>query len=137
MRERLARREFERGVVGDFAVFDHAAVAVVGVFAKADIGDDQEIEFGFANGFDSALDDALCVKRALAARIFCFWQAEENHRGKAEAFDFATFFDDLIRGLLMHAGHGADFGANFAAGANEHRINQPVGGETRFAHETP
>ena len=47
------------GVVRHIAVFDDAAVAVVGVLAKADIGDDQEIEFGFANGFDGALDDAL------------------------------------------------------------------------------
>ena len=33
----------KRGVVGDFTVFDHAAVAVVGVFAEADVGDDDEI----------------------------------------------------------------------------------------------
>src|SRR6202035_2624397 len=52
MREGLLGEDFKRGVVGDFSVFDDAAVAVIGVFAEADVGNDQEIEFGAADGFD-------------------------------------------------------------------------------------
>ena len=65
VREGLLGEDCERGVVGDFAVFDDAAVAVVGVFAEADVGDDDEIEIGFADGFDGALDDALGVRWSL------------------------------------------------------------------------
>jgi len=70
MRQRLRGEDFESGIVGDLAIFDDAAVAVVGVLAQADVGDYQEIEIRFADGFDGALNDTLCVKLALTARIF-------------------------------------------------------------------
>ena len=101
VRQRLLGEDFERGVVGDFTVFDDAAVAVVGVFAEADVGDDDEIEIRFADGFDGALDDAVCAGGAGAGGVFRFGKAEENDAGDAELFDFAAFFDELVDGLLV------------------------------------
>jgi len=37
---------------------------MVGVFAEADVGDDDEFETGFADGFYGALDDTLRVRGA-------------------------------------------------------------------------
>ena len=72
-----------------FAVFDDAAVAVVGVFAEADIGDDDEVELGFADGFDGALNDAFLLAASLCRRVFRFGETEENDAGDAKGFDFA------------------------------------------------
>ena len=127
VRDGLLGKDFERGIVGHFAVFDDAAMAVVGVFAQANIGDDQT-DFSLALRMASM---ARCTTpsaamRAGAARIFLLGQPEQNHARNAERFDFAAFFDNLIGGLLKHAGHGADFLAHFLPGADKHRIDQAL-----------
>src|SRR5260370_191165 len=58
------------GVIGGVGVVDDAGVSVVGVLAKADVGDDEKLEVGFADGFDGALDYSLGRERTCAARVF-------------------------------------------------------------------
>src|SRR5579859_6209371 len=70
VREGLLGEDGDRRIVGDVAVFNYAAVAVVGVFAEANVGDDEKFQIGLADGFDGALDYSLGGERACAARIF-------------------------------------------------------------------
>jgi len=62
VREGLVGQDCERGVVRDFTVFHDAAMAVVGVFAEADVCDDDELEVGFTDGFHCALDYSGAAK---------------------------------------------------------------------------
>src|SRR5256885_17267826 len=118
MREGLLGENRERRVVSDFAVFDYTAMAVVGIFAKTDVGDDEKIELGFFDAFDGALYNAGCGERTRAGGVFCFGQAEQNYGRNTERGNFAALFHDLIDGLLINAGHGTDFLANLAARAD-------------------
>src|SRR5580704_2615170 len=84
VREGLVGQDRERGIVGDFPVFDYAAVAVVGVFTEADVGDDDEFEIRFADGFDGALDYTVRGGGVAAGGVFRFGQAEEYYARDAE-----------------------------------------------------
>src|SRR4029077_8684374 len=116
-------------------VLDHAAVAVIGVLAKANVGDDEKFEIGFADGFDGALDYSLGGERTCAARVFGLRQAEQNDSGNSQRLHFPALFNNLIRGLLINIRHGADFLADLAAGADEHGIDEARSGKLRFADE--
>ncbi len=70
MGQGLLGEDGDGGVIGDVAVLDDAAVTVVGVLAKADVGDDEKFQVGFADGFDGALDYSLGRERTCAARVF-------------------------------------------------------------------
>ena len=126
---------FERGIVGHFAIFDHAAMPMAGVLAEANVGDDDQIEFGLANGFDGALHDAGGRRGFRAGFVLVFRDAKEDHSGNAEPFDFAALLHQLVRRLLIDAGHGADLHAHALAGANEHGVDIAAGGEARFARQ--
>src|SRR5216684_5134083 len=65
----LLGKDGDGGVVGNVALLDYTAVAVVGVFAEANVGDDEKFEICLADGFDGALDHALGGERACAARV--------------------------------------------------------------------
>ena len=60
----------------------------------------------------------------------------ENDAGDTEGLHFPALFDDLIRGLLINVRHRADFLTDLAAGANEHGIDEPGGGQIGFAHKS-
>src|SRR5579864_8228150 len=141
VREGLFGEDGDRRIVGDARfigqriVLDHAAVAVVGVFAETNVSDDEKFQIGLADGFDGALDYSLGGERACAARIFGFGKAEQNDSGNPQRFYFPALFYDLIGGLLIDIRHGADFLADFSAGADEHGIDEAGGGELRFADQ--
>ena len=59
VRKRLLRQNLECRVIRHFSVLDDAAVAVIGVFAQADVGNDQQFQIGLSNALDGALHHAL------------------------------------------------------------------------------
>ena len=68
----LLAEQLERGVVVDIhpagVVVDHAAVAVIGVFAEADVGDDEQVRRGVLRRLHRLLDDAAVAVRIAAER---------------------------------------------------------------------
>ena len=68
--DRGAREQLERLVVVDDAVgAQHAAVAVRGVLAQAEVGDDQQVRVGGLDRARGELDHALVVPRARALLV--------------------------------------------------------------------
>src|SRR5262249_36629796 len=134
--QRLLSENFQRGIVGDFIVFDDAAMAMVGVFAEANIGDDQQAQFRLANGFDGALHNAVFSQRTCTSRVFRFRESEKDHPGDAEVLDFAAIFGNAVGRLLEYAGHGTDLLSDAAAWADKHWIDKACGGEARFANQS-
>ena len=96
----------------------------------------EQIEFGLANGFDGELHGGVGCGGFRAGFVFVLRQAKKKHGGNAEIGDLAALLDNLVGRLLKDAGHGADFGAHFAAGAREHRVDEAGGRKARLAHET-
>src|ERR1700683_72864 len=131
----FARKELQRFIVEDFTVANHATMAMAGVFAHADVGDDQQFQIGVPNSVDGALNGSIVSPSLGALFIFFLRQAKQNNSGQAELFDFAAFFDEFIDRLLVDAGHGADFGAHIFAGADEHWGDKSGAAEARFANQ--
>src|SRR4029077_14259622 len=133
VRERLLRKQFQRRIVGHFAIFDQAAMAVIGIFAKADVRDDHQIEFGPPDRLDGALHDARRRISLRSALIFMFGNAKKDYAGDPEPFDFAAFLDQLVRRLQVDPRHGTDLHARAFARPNEHGINEAAGREAGLA----
>ena len=100
---------------------DHAAVAVAGVFAEADVGDEDELlgGGGLLERAQALLHDSVFVPCAGALFVFGFGQAEEQQAADAEAGGFFGFANGFIDGEIEDAGHGADGAADALAGTDK------------------
>src|SRR5438105_15660129 len=101
MREGLLGENRERRVVSDFAVFDYTAMAVVGIFAKTDVADDEKIELGFFDAFDGALYNTGGGERSRAGGVFCFVQGEHNRGRYTERGHNAALFHAVPDGFVI------------------------------------
>ena len=137
-----AREQLERGIVVDVeaavvGLDDHAAVAVAGVLAEADVGDEDKLFCGctLLEGAKALLHDSVVVPGAGGLLVFAVGQAEEQQSADAEARGFFGFADGLVDGEIEDAGHGTDRVAHALAGADEERIDQVAGVERGFANQ--
>jgi hypothetical protein len=136
-----AGEQVEGGVVFDRPSFtgfrDDAAVAVAGVFAQADVGDEDEFlrGRGLLDGAQSLLHDAVFIPCAGALLVLGFGQAEEEQAAEAQSCRFFCFADGFIDGEVEDAGHGADGLAHGLAGADEQGVDQVAGLQSGFAHQ--
>ena len=87
-------------------LMQQTAMAMVRVFAQADIGDDDQVGRGGLDGAHGLLDDAVRRKILQADGIFGRGDAEEHHGRNAQRNNFARFGGQLIDGKLVDAGHG-------------------------------
>ena len=118
MAGRLAGQQLERGVVVDVdpagRFRQHAAVAMIGVLAKTDVGDDQHVGGSFGR-LDRALDDSLLAVRIAAQRILAIGNAEQDHSAQAQVGGCLDLFGRLIGRELAMAGQvPRSAGARFA-----------------------
>ena len=122
-----------RALIGD----DDAAVAVVGVLAEADVGDEDEgVEArDCLEGAESLLDDALLGIGSGGVGIFFGGKAEEEQAAEAESGAGFGFFDGFVDGEIEDAGHGGDFLADAFAGTDKERVDEGGRGEMGFADE--
>ena len=135
MGKRLLRQDFHGRVVGHFSVFNHAAVAVIGVLAQTHVRDHQQSQLRGTNRRDRALHHAMLVQRTASLWILGLRQTKKNHPGNSQGFNLAAFFNDAIDRLLKHTRHRIHFLPHFFARANKQRINQARSGQSRLAHQ--
>ena len=91
VRNRRGGQPFERLVVIHVAVDDLAAMPVAGVFAIANVGDDQQTGDLAADGADGALHDAIVGVGARSHFVLAFRQAEQDHAADAERVHLGAF----------------------------------------------
>ena len=116
---------------------DEAAMAVRGVFAEADVCDDDE-RLCFAGGLDCAeasLDDAVGCPGSGALLVFFGGNAEEQNSADSEIGAGFDLLERLIDGEIKDAGHAADLAANTFALADKKRINESAGTQMRLSNE--
>ncbi len=136
------REERECGVVLDGVVVaglasDDAAVAVRGVLAEADVGDEHErfCGGGLLEGAQAALHDAVVDPGAGAVLVFFGGKAEEQETADAECGAGFGFLHGFVDREVEDAGHGGDLAANAFAFAEEERVDERAGMQVRLAHE--
>ena len=110
-------------------------MSMAGVFAKANVGEDEQIELRFADRFDRELYGSLWGRRLGASFVFLFGQAEQNHGGDSQIRYLVALFDDLVGRLLIYARHRGDFAADARPGAGKHGVDQAAGGEMGLAYK--
>src|SRR4029450_1533280 len=96
MRDRSAREHFERRVVVDFVSVQDPAVAVRGVLAQADVGQQQQLRKAAAQLAQGALPDTVLGPRAGPFVVLLVGDAEENDRLHAEAHELFHFARDVV-----------------------------------------
>ena len=124
----------ERFVVQDVAVAHDAAVPVIGVFAHAHVGHDQDVRVGPLDGARGLLDDAVLREIFLAERVFVRRHAEQDHRRDMQRGEFVDLAREVIDRLVIDARHRRDFLVDVAAMHHEQRVNEIGRAERRFAH---
>ena len=137
MGKRFLGKQFKRGVVLDRAVLDHAAMAVAGILAEADVGDDRQVRHLVLDGLDRVLHNALVGVALAADLILMLGNAEEDDRGNAEALHFLAVLHQIVDGLLVVAGHGADLFFHALAVGHEQGVNEIIGRKLRLPHHAP
>ena len=103
MADRGAREQLERLVVRDLAVPDHAAVAVRGVLAQADVGDEDELRMLGAERPQRALHDPVLDPRARAFVVLLVGDAEEEDGLAAQRDELARLDDQILDRVPAHA----------------------------------
>ena len=132
--EGLLLQQFERGVVVHILPDERAAMAVVGVFAAADIGDHIEFGRGFFKSLDGAADDAVRAHRLGAAGILVGGDAKKNHRRNAESANIAGLFGEMVGAQLEMPRHAGDRIFAIFAFDDEERENEILGRQRSLAH---
>src|SRR5271165_7458614 len=132
----LFRQNLQGGVIRYFSVLNHTAMTVVGIFAQADVCNDQQLELRLANPLNGCLHHAVGWEGTSTAWILFFWQPEQNDAGDAKRFHLLALFHQLVDGLLVNPRHGADFLMHLCSRAYEEGVNEPSGAEAGLSHES-
>ncbi len=112
IRDGLPLQVFQGGVIVTVtARIQDAAMAVGGVFAKAGVGNDQELRIFGANGANGALYQPLRRPGGGAGGILAmiFNDAEQQHPGDAPRRGLRAELQRRVDAVAENAGHGGDF----------------------------
>ena len=105
--------------------FHHgSAVAVAGVFAEAEVGDDDQLRGTFFNQPDGLLDNPVVVAADLAGVVFFVGDTEDQNGWNFQADHLIHNFVESVEGPLELAWHGFDLALEIGPMVDEQRIDQ-------------
>ena len=110
-------------------------MAVIGVFAVAEIRDHEQLGDVALERADRALDDARGIVRGAGHRIFAVGDAEEQNGTDAECPKRAAFNDGFGHAVAPNAGHARDLAGGLAVVGDEQRLYEAPDADVAFAHE--
>ncbi len=117
------------------AVFQHAAMAVVGVFAEAEIGDHHHLGRRPPGVTHHAGDQPIRPPCIAAGRVLVVRYAEQHHRFHSIGGEEFYLALQLAFGDAMHARHAGDWLAVVDAFFHEDRLDQILGCQHGLAHK--
>src|ERR1700688_894847 len=134
---RGSRVQLEGRVVVDVTVVEQeAAVPMIRVLTQAAIGDeDAGVAEALAKRADRLLDDTLVHERSRPLRVLGRWKSGEEHAAETEADRLLHGRAQGIDALVTLTRHGSDRLRRFEAFADERRVNQLPGTQSRLAGE--
>src|ERR1051326_5678022 len=110
-------------------------MAMAGIFAQTNIGDQNQVRSVFFNLADGILDHPVRGISAAALFILRFRNAKENDSLDPGFVDALSNLGDFIRGVLPNAGHTRDFFPGLEFFAYEKRQDKVVPVKICFANE--
>ena len=110
-------------VVDGAAVLQHAAMTMLGVFAQADVGNDNQFRIFCFNQLAGLLYRLVHIPAAAADSILVGRYAEEQDSGNTQFNNLVNTFHNAVDGPVVVAGQRFDFMFNVFAGNDEKRID--------------
>ena len=104
----LFGQDVQGGVVIHVLSLDDPAVAVVGVFAKAHVGQQQQAWHRFLERGQGALNDAVIGVGVRAEGVLMVGNAEQNDAGDAQIPNLPALLNRPVNRQLGNARHRAD-----------------------------
>ncbi len=132
-----ARQQIERRVVVDVTIANDAAVAMAGVFAETDIGDDDEVRCRVLERTHCVLHDAGIVVRLGTFFVLRCRQPEDQHRGYAKRLEIVSLARYLVERDPKLARHRLDLFADARAVGDEQGIHEVGRRQPRFGDQAP
>ncbi len=131
--EDIAFRERRIGPAAVAGV-QNAAVAVVGVFAEADVGDNEKLWQPVFEGASGLLDDAVRIEVFKSHRVFRGGEAKKDHGRNAQSGCFGRFRDRIINRKLVDTRHGWNGAADVSTVSDKEGVNKIGWVYFRFPH---
>jgi hypothetical protein len=132
-----AAEDLQGGVVVDTTVAENTTMAVAGVFAAADVGEEEEIGMARAEPAQGALHDAVGREVLAADLVLGGRQAEEQNGGNAGLADAVHLaIERVVHGEVANARHRADLALHFGTVGHENGLNEIGGVELMLADES-
>lgn len=110
-------------VVDGAAVLQHAAMTMLGVFAQADVGNDNQFRIFCFNQLAGLLYRLVHIPAAAADSILVGRYAEKQDSGNTQLNNLVNAFHNTVDGPVVVAGQRFDFMFNVFAGNDEKRID--------------
>ena len=99
-------------------------MAVVGVFAAADVGNQQQVGGGLLGDANRFGNDPRIAHGVGSGGVFFGGDAEENHAAEAQLCHLANFLGQQVGRKLIVAGHGRDLLPEVFTRPDEQRQDQ-------------
>ncbi len=129
-------QDLEGGVVVHGLAAQHAAVAVAGVLAAADVGDQQQIGVALAQPAERALHDAVLGEVLGPDVVLRGREPEENDRRDAERLDPVHLaVERFVHRQVVDARHRVDLALDPLAVDHEDGLDEIAGSQLVLAHQ--
>src|SRR5262249_35284046 len=127
------REQLERRIVRDVPSFDDAAVAVIGVLAEADVGDEDDARDFLSKLLEGPLHDAVRVPRAGSARVLRGRDAGEDDAWYTFVPGRLRLLDQGVGRKVVSPRHRRDLPSHPLPLAHEERVDQVRGDDLGLA----
>jgi len=128
-----ACQERKRRIVEYLAACEHAAVAVRGVLAQADVGDDEQVAASAADGAHGVGHDSVLGVPLRATLVLACRQAKEDDACDAQLLDRVRLARGFVRGEVEAAGQRLDLATARPRPARR-RADRRAGWARRLSH---
>ncbi len=105
-------------------------MAMIGVLAEAEVGDDQEPGRGPLGDPDRLLHDAVVAGRGRPARVLVLGDPEEDDPRDTQLGDLGDHLAEAVERELILARHRGDLAPEVLAVVDEQGIDQVVDGQS-------
>ena len=137
LRQRLPAQDVDRLVIDDPVTLHHAVMSVGGERIERDIANDTDLRHRFLESPDGPVAEVVCANRFLGAFVLLLLGhvGEQGERRNAELGRFFRRAQQSRDGQAIDAGHGRNRLALRAPVLDEHRPDQVIDRQVRFAHQ--
>ena len=115
-------------------IIQNTAVAMVGIFAQAHVGDDDDVAVRRFDRPNRLLDDAIGREIFCPHAVFLIRDTEKEDGRDVQPTDFINLTRQLVNGQPVLTRHGANFTACIRSVLDEKWIDEVVDGERCLLH---